>query len=65
MVIDELGGLVRPLSWVMPQSADGDASLSSFLVTVDEIEMMTGLDFFSLLNDPEEVHLESYRPIRM
>lgn len=35
------------------------ASLQSFAVTIDEIEEITGLDFFPLLPDDEEMILES------
>ena len=65
VVIDEIDGNVRFLAWVMPQAAGGAARLSSYLVSVDEIESVTGLDFFTLLNDGVEGQLESVKAVRM
>lgn len=43
----------RALAFVMPQQARGDEPLDDFLVTIDEVEARSGLDFFPRL--PEEV----------
>lgn len=41
------------LAFIMPQEASGDEPLDDYLVTIDEIEARTGLDFLPRL--PEEV----------
>ena len=49
----------KVLAFIMPQNARGNESLMNFLVTVDEVEKRTGLDFFSQLNDSVERLVES------
>jgi endonuclease G len=58
-------GSVRVLSFVMPQTLAQDAKVSSYLVSVDEIEAATGLDLLSLLDDAVENQLEAVKAIRM
>lgn len=41
------------LAFIMPQDVRGDEPLDAFLVSIDEVESRTGLDFFPRL--PEEV----------
>ncbi len=65
IVVDEIDGMGRLIAWVMPQTAGGNASLNSYLVSVDDIEAVTGLDFLTLLNDASEGHLEAVKPVRM
>ena len=43
----------------MPQTVKGNEPLTRFLTTVDNIEKLTGLDFFADLEDPIENKLES------
>lgn len=47
------GEVPRVLAFIMPQEVRGDESLDDYLVSVDEIEARTGLNFFPRL--PEEV----------
>ena len=47
------------LAFVMPQNVKGNEALDQYLVTVDKVEELTGLDFFSELPDEEENALES------
>jgi endonuclease G, mitochondrial len=47
------------LAFVMPQNVKGNEPLDRYLVTVDKVEELTGLDFFHELNDQEENALES------
>ncbi|BCN92296.1 hypothetical protein THMIRHAM_00810 [Thiomicrorhabdus immobilis] len=47
------------LAFVFPQNAKANASLMSFVSTIDEIEAQTGIDFFSELEDDFEDRLES------
>lgn len=50
---------VKLLAFLMPQNVKGNESLSQFVVSVDEIEKLTGLDFFHELNDTLENQLEA------
>ena len=47
------------LAFLMPQTVKGNEPLDRYLVTVDKIEELTGLDFFHELDDSEENALES------
>jgi endonuclease G len=50
---------VHLLAFLVPQTVKGDEALDRYLVTVDKIEALTGLDFFYELDDTEETALES------
>lgn len=50
---------IRMLAFVAPQTVRGNEPLNRFLVTVDEIEARSGLDFFADLDDGIENRLES------
>lgn len=52
------GKTPRALAFFMPQDVSGNEPLARFLVTIDEIEARTGLDFFPQLADPIERHME-------
>lgn len=47
------------LAFLMPQTVKGNEPLDRYVVTVDTIEELTGLDFFYELDDKEETALES------
>lgn len=47
------------LAFLMPQTVKGNEPLDRYLVTVDKIEELSGLDFFHELSDTEENALES------
>ena len=53
LVIDENGG-VHTIAMSIPQDAGKKESLSKYLMTVDELEALTGLDFFIELDDEIE-----------
>lgn len=53
LVIDENGG-VHTIALSIPQNAGKKESLSKYLMTVDELEALTGLDFFIELEDEVE-----------
>lgn len=53
------GTPVRMLAFIVPQSVSGDEPLARFVVSVDEVEARTGLDFFSDLPDEAERALEA------
>ncbi len=42
----------------MPQDVGGEEPIERFLVSIDEIERRTGLDFLSELPEPVEDRLE-------
>jgi endonuclease G len=48
----------RAIGFVMPNRAIPEP-LASFAVTIDQVETLTGLDFFSKLPDDQEARLES------
>lgn len=53
LVIDENGG-VHTVAMSIPQNVGKKESLSKYLMTVDELEALTGLDFFIELEDDVE-----------
>lgn len=52
-------GKPKLLAFLIPQKVKGNEPLTRFLTTVDTIEDLTGLDFFSDLDDKIENQLES------
>lgn len=54
------GKTPRALAFLMPQNVSGNEPLDRYLVTVDEIEARTGLDFFPQLADDVEHRLEGH-----
>ncbi|TFH88663.1 DNA/RNA non-specific endonuclease [Billgrantia azerbaijanica] len=48
----------RALAFLMPQEVRGDEPLDDFLVSIDEVEARTGLDFFPRLPEAEADTLE-------
>jgi endonuclease G, mitochondrial len=59
IIIDEVGGYPRVLGFIIPQDAPLKAKPESYLVSIDEIEQRTGLDFLSHLDDTLEQRIES------
>ncbi|QEA39057.1 DNA/RNA non-specific endonuclease [Pistricoccus aurantiacus] len=53
------GDSPRVLAFIMPQEVKGNEPLDRFLVSVDEVELRTGLDFFPALSEAEALALES------
>ncbi len=65
MIIADLSGdRLRAQAFVFPQDFPAATDPSVALVSVDEIEARTGLDFFPALPDVAEANLESHRPSR-
>ena len=52
-------GTPKLLAFLMPQNARGNEPLTRYVTTVDNIEQLTGLDFFSNLDDCIENKLEA------
>ena len=62
IMVDEDGGQPRVLALLIPQDVPAQARLESFLVSVDEVERKTGLDFLAELPDDLENLLEADCP---
>lgn len=65
IILDESGGRVRAQAFLFPQDIPAGATLADYLVSIDEIERRTGLDFLSELPDPAEDALEAHRVERV
>ena len=59
IVVDESDGRVRAEAFLFPQDTPGAAKMDDYLVSIDEIERRTGLDFLGELPDEAEDALES------
>ena len=64
ILIDEDQGKIRVLPFIFPQKVTGKEILNEYLTSVDEIERLTGLDFFTAMDDEYEKKLESYVPAK-
>lgn len=53
--------LIMALAFIFPQTARPNASLMTFVTSIDEVEKQTGIDFFSALEDDVETELEKNR----
>jgi endonuclease G len=58
-VLDRAQDLPLALAFLMPQNVKGNESLNRYVVSIDEIEERTGLDFFSQLPDELDEKLEA------
>lgn len=57
VLLDENNGDYKMIAFLVPHQ-DSDLPLYEFVVSVDEIEKRTGIDFFPKLDDADEVRLE-------
>lgn len=57
VILDVDNGTYRMIGFLVP-AVDSDKPLYQFVVPVDEIESLTGIDFFSKLDDAAETRLE-------
>ncbi|GAB3903363.1 hypothetical protein GCM10028803_31680 [Larkinella knui] len=55
---------IRMIAFLL-KNEESDGSLKQFVVTVDEVEKRTGIDFFPKIPDKMEQQLESTRPSQM
>lgn len=55
----QAGGKTYLLAFLIPQTVKGNEPLDRYVVSVDKIEQLTGLDFFHELDDREENALEA------
>lgn len=58
VILDYVGDEIKAIGFLLPNEKC-DGNLYSYAVTVDEIETLTGLDFFPMLEDDIESSLES------
>ena len=52
-------GKIHTLGFIMPQNVKGNERLDKFVATIDEIEKLSGFDFFHKLKDEIENDIES------
>ncbi len=55
-------GRPRVVAFLVPQNVRGSAPLEAFVTTVDQLEQITGFDFFPELDDITEAKLEASLP---
>lgn len=58
VILDYVGNEIKAIGFILPNEKCND-NLVSYVVSVDQVEHITGLDFFSLLPDDIEEKLES------
>ena len=58
IILDNNKGKIKMLAFLMPNK-NSDKALYEFVVSVDDIEKLTGIDFFSELDDTIESKLEA------
>ncbi|WP_165733903.1 DNA/RNA non-specific endonuclease [Polaribacter sp. 20A6] len=58
VILDKTNGKIKMLAFLMPHK-ESKLPLYKFVVSVDEIEALTGIDFFAELDDTMEEKLES------
>ena len=64
IMIDETEGKIRAQAFVVPQEVPSGASLNRYIVSIDEVERLTKLDFFPDLEDGVEGKIESIKASR-
>lgn len=57
--VNQQGQAQSMLAFLLPQTVKGSEPLTKFVVSVDQVEALTGFDFFSRLNDTDENRLEA------
>jgi DNA/RNA endonuclease G (NUC1) len=62
IVIDEVYGSPRVISFLIPQNVASGSQYEDYLVSVDEIESETGINFLWSLTDSFEITLEAQVP---
>ena len=62
IVIDEVDGRPRALSFVIPQDPGMNPSLEIYLASVNMVELITGFDFFWALENGPEATMEAITP---
>ncbi len=65
IIVDEHNGRLRALAFMVPRYVPPYTRIKTCLVSIDEIEQLTDLDFFTSLPDAAESELESERATRL
>lgn len=65
ILVDEYKGELRALAFLVPKDPRDFARIKKCLVSIDEVEALTHLDFFPELPDEIEKELESENPSRL
>jgi endonuclease G len=65
IMVDEHKGELRALAFLVSKDSRDFARIKKCLVSIDEVETLTGLDFFPELPDAQEKELESEKPSRL
>jgi len=65
ILVDESDSRLRALGVILPQDAGTGTDLNRCLVSIDEIERLTGFDFLPELDDAVEAALEARIPARV
>lgn len=61
VILDAHSRPMKGIAFLLPNASSSSESLQSYVVTIDYVEKMTGIDFFPALPDKEEDELESER----
>lgn len=65
IIVDEHPQGMRAIGFIIPQSVSGDEDPSLFLVSIRDIEQLSGLDFFTELPTLDQDALETWQPARV
>ena len=57
-ILDYNGKDVKGIGFILPNLGSKEI-LQSYAVSIDSVESLTGIDFFPMLNDDQEIYLES------
>ena len=58
VILDYNGKDVKGIGFILPNLGSKEI-LQSYAVSIDSVESLTGIDFFPMLNDDQEIYLES------
>lgn len=62
IILDAKGEHLRAIGFIMPQTSHRHEPLQNFIVTIDEIQERSGLNFFSEIEKATQANLESALP---
>ena len=65
IVIDETEGRLRTQAFIIPQETPAGSAANAFIVSIDEIEQRTGLNFLHEIEDEAERAVEAQRATRL
>ena len=59
IILDEIDGKIRAMAFIIEHDTENDVDLNDCLVSINEIEKRTGLDFFMGFPETVQTALES------